>query len=249
MMSSYQDVFKRVEKKYLLDRTQYANLLTGIGQHGMKQDSYGLHTISNIYYDTDDFTLIRLSLQKPVYKEKLRLRVYGAEVGAETQSFIEIKKKFDGVVYKRRTSLPLKEAVRVLRLRHMPESCGQIGREIDRFTSFWPVSPKALIAYDREAYFSEKEPEVRLTFDHSIRFRAEDLNLAQGSAGRLLLAPEQTLLEVKLPGVMPLWLCRLLESNGARPVSLSKYGTAYTEYLSAAAFTSERTLSACLTAS
>ena len=248
-MSDYQDVFKRVEKKYLLDRAQYASLLAGIRPHGLTPDGFGRYTVANIYYDTADYELIRLSLQKPVYKEKLRLRVYGTAINPDSPSYVEIKKKVDGVVYKRRTSLPLREAVQALQLRHMPEGCGQIGREIDWLVQRKPLQPKALIAYDREAYASENEPELRLTFDHRIRFRAESCDLTLGSAGWLLLPADQTLLEIKLPGVMPIWLCRLLQDCRARPVSFSKYGTAYVRYLSAPVLAQERKPFACLTAS
>ena len=248
-MNDYQDVFRRVEKKYLLDRAQYSDLLAGIRARGFRRDSFGLYAVTNLYYDTADYALIRHSLQKPLYKEKLRLRVYGTAAQPETPSFVEIKKKFDGVVYKRRTSLPLREAVIALQLRHMPEGCGQIGREIDWLMQRRPLQPKALIAYDREAYFSEAEPELRLTFDRSLRFRAEALDLTLGSAGWLLLPADQTLLEVKLPGVMPIWLCRLLQDCRARPVSFSKYGTAYASYLSAPVSEKERKPFACLTAS
>ena len=98
-MATYQDVFARYEKKYKLTLSQYAALRRWL-QDRMEVDSYGLHTICNIYYDTPDFQLIRTSLEKPVYKEKLRLRSYGVP-GGDTPVFVELKKKLDGVVYKR----------------------------------------------------------------------------------------------------------------------------------------------------
>lgn len=141
-MATYQDVFARYEKKYKLTLSQYAALRRWL-QDRMEVDSYGLHTICNIYYDTPDFQLIRTSLEKPVYKEKLRLRSYGVP-GGDTPVFVELKKKLDGVVYKRRVSLPLREAKRYLAYEGRPDLDCQILREIDWALARYPLEPKPL---------------------------------------------------------------------------------------------------------
>lgn len=109
MAGKMQFSFKRYEKKYMLTPEQYTKMLAGM-KHDMRPDEFGRYTICNIYYDTDDFRLIRTSLEKPVYKEKLRMRSYGVPK-AQDEVFVELKKKFDSVVYKRRTVMSAAEAV------------------------------------------------------------------------------------------------------------------------------------------
>lgn len=201
-MATYQDVFARYEKKYKLTLSQYAALRRWL-QDRMEVDSYGLHTICNIYYDTPDFQLIRTSLEKPVYKEKLRLRSYGVP-GGDTPVFVELKKKLDGVVYKRRVSLPLREAKRYLAYEGRPDLDCQILREIDWALARYPLEPKAFIAYDRIALFGREDPDLRITFDCNLRWRDAFLDLSQGDWGQPLLDKQEILMEAKLPAAMPL---------------------------------------------
>ena len=230
MMNADQYVFRRVEIKYLLDNARYLSLLETLHAHGYRIDAYGENTISNIYYDTDDYYLIRHSLDKPIYKEKLRLRAYGTP-GEDSPAFVEIKKKFKGVVYKRRVTLPLCQATRALEKGRMPDGLGQIGDEINWFLNTYRVSPRAMIAYDREALFSDQTPDLRITFDHAIRFRDTALNLSCGSAGTLLFPGDMRLMEIKTSYSIPVWLCDALWKDDIRRVSFSKYGECYVRYI------------------
>jgi hypothetical protein len=224
-----QNIFKRYEKKYLLTNNQFKSLRERLVVC-MEADSYGLHTINNIYYDTEDYRLIRESLSKPVYKEKLRLRSYGTPT-SDDKVFIEIKKKFDGVVYKRRASMNLDEAYKYIGKKIQPSHTSQITREIDWFLKSYNLSPKVFIAYDRIALFGKEESDLRITFDTNIRWREENLDLSKGSNGSLLLASGQILMEIKIPGVMPLWMIHMLDELDIRPISFSKYGMCYNNYL------------------
>lgn len=229
MGKKIQQSFKRVEKKYLLSPAQYRALRDGMAPY-MKADEYGRYTICNIYYDTDDFRLIRASLEKPVYKEKLRLRSYGT-ASDDQKVFVEIKKKFDHVVYKRRAVMPCAEAVRYLAGGASPHGDDQICREIDWFLTCYRPKPQVFIAYDREALAGMENEELRVTFDTNLRWRDYDLDLRKGSHGELLLPQDRILMEIKIPGTAPLWLSRLLSQVGAFPTSFSKYGTCYSEHL------------------
>lgn len=224
-----QTVFKRYEKKYLLNRKQYERILAFLGSY-MKQDNYGLHTIRNIYYDTDNYDLIRTSLGKPIYKEKFRVRSY-KQVSDKNPVFLELKKKYDGIVYKRRETLTLSEANAYLMYQQQPFKSGQIMREIDWFLNLNNISPKIYIAYDRIALFSENDPNLRITFDHNIRFRDYDLDLSCGAYGKELLERDQYLMELKVTNAMPLWLADFLAAEQIFQTSFSKYGTCYTDYL------------------
>lgn len=219
-------VFRRVEKKYLLSTEQYCALMEKITPF-IVPDKYARYTICNIYYDTDHFDLIRRSVEKPEYKEKLRLRSYGVPNG-EDKAFIEIKKKYKGVVYKRRVKCALREAEQYLRTGQKPENAGQILNEIDYFMKFYHPVPKLYLAYDREAYFAADNPELRITFDRNIRSRETELNLSAGDSGNYLLKEGQYLMEIKAAYAFPLWLVKTLSELEIYPVSFSKYGKIYT---------------------
>ena len=220
--------FERVEKKYLLTPAQLDALAPLLHRY-MQIDQYGRHTICNVYYDTPDYRLIRTSLQKPVYKEKLRLRSYGVPGPGDTV-FVELKKKYRGVVYKRRTALELTAAERWL-AGDGPAPEGQIAREIEYFQSLYRTGPAVFLAYDRAAMFGRQDPDLRLTLDENIRWRTDALALSAGDRGSPLSVQGLYLMEVKLPGVMPLWLAHGLAQVGAAPVSFSKYGCCYREFL------------------
>ena len=229
MAKKMQQSFQRIEKKYLLSPAQYRVLREGMAPY-MKADEYGQYPICNIYYDTDTYALIRASFEKPVYKEKLRLRSYGTPA-EDGEVFVEIKKKFDHVVYKRRIAMPCGEAVRCLSGGPCPENSGQIRREIDWFLNLYRPKPRVFIAYDRIALAGADNPELRVTFDTGLRWRDSALDLRLGDYGQPLLPEGQILMEIKIPGAAPLWLSRLLSENGVFPTSFSKYGLCYRENL------------------
>lgn len=225
-----QYVFKRTEKKYILNQNQYDSLLKVIEQH-MEADEFGMHTICNLYFDTDDYRIIRRSIEKPVYKEKLRLRSYGIPT-PDDKVYLELKKKFKGVVYKRRVRMKLSDSKRYLETGELPFEDKQVMKEIDYFIKFYgnPI-PKIYIAYDRIAYYTKDDESFRITFDSNIRSRSTDLLLESGDEGELLLEKGTYVMEVKAIAVMPDWLIRALDELEIYPRSFSKYGTIYTEKL------------------
>lgn len=227
MAGKIQFCFKRYEKKYMLTPDQLTRMLVGIHGH-MRADEFGRYTICNIYYDTDDFQLIRASLEKPVYKEKLRMRSYGVP-GSRDEVFVELKKKYNSVVYKRRTVMKAADAVSYIHDGAVSEREDQICREIDWFMGSYHPKPKVFIAYDRTAFAGLDNPDLRLTFDANLRWRDHDLDLRAGDYGEPLLASGQILMEIKIPGTTPVWLAHLLSEIGAFPTSFSKYGTCYTQ--------------------
>lgn len=197
-------------------------------------DEYGMYPICSIYFDTDDYRLIRASLEKPVYKEKLRLRSYGAPSRMEDPVFLELKKKYKGVVYKRRVDMSLGECRDYFDYGLRPESDGQILHEIDWFQQLWKTSPKVFLRYDRIALFSPEDPQLRVTFDHNLCWRDTQLQLSCGDWGHPLLTGSQRdhiPMEIKVPGSMPLWMCSILDHAEAFPTSFSKYGYCYQNHL------------------
>lgn len=224
-MEKSSQVFQRIEKKYRLDGEQYRGFLEGMAPY-MELDQYGLHTIGNIYFDTEDDALVRASLSKPPYKEKMRLRSYGIPRDGDTV-FLELKKKWDGIVYKRRVAMTPEEARRYVQDGIWPGHDEQMRKEMDYFMEYYHPAPKVYLAYDRMAYVGKEDGELRLTMDQRIRSREEALDLRCGDAGELLFDEECYLMEVKVPAAYPLWLAHLLSELGIYPVSFSKYGMVY----------------------
>ncbi|ALP93837.1 VTC domain [uncultured Clostridium sp.] len=224
-----QRCFQRYEKKYLLNPEQYQKIRAGLAPY-MEADEHGRYTICNLYYDTPDFQLIRASLDKPVYKEKLRMRSYGVPADGDSV-FVELKKKYKGVVYKRRTVLEAGEALDYLAGRCSPRAKDQICREIDWFLGRYHPVPQVFIAYDREALAGLEDRVLRVTFDIDLRWRDTALDLRSGDGGERITSRDQILMEIKIPGSAPVWLSRLLSENSVFPTSFSKYGVCYRENL------------------
>ena len=222
-------VMKRYELKYLLSGEQTAYLREALRGH-MEADQYGKTSIASLYYDTPNYRLIRTSVEKPAFKEKIRLRSYGIATD-ESPVFLELKRKAYGIVYKRRveTTIPL---VRKF-FAGEGDICagGQINSEIKAFRDYYrELVPACLIIYDRVAYF-EPGGDLRLTIDENPRYRTEDLTLKKSMDGISLLKPGWTILEVKVQEAMPLWLATILSGGGIRKTSFSKYGEAYRQQL------------------
>jgi len=224
------NVFARQEKKYLLDRVQYELLRQALSEH-MSADDYGEHTICNLYLDTPDYALIRTSLEKPVYKEKLRIRSYGVP-SEEDMVFLELKKKCAGIVYKRRAAMSLADARQYLERGDRSPVDSQIMRELDWAVRRYRPVPAVFIAYNRVALTGLEDPELRVTFDKNLCWRGEHLSLTAGAWGSPLLRDDRVLMEVKALGAMPIWLGHRLADLNIFPTSFSKYGTCYMEHLS-----------------
>ncbi len=221
-----QMVFRRYEIKYLLNRRQKAKVLQAMEPY-MELDGYGRSTIRNIYYDTDNYRLIRTSLGKPVYKEKLRVRSYQAAASGD-KVFVELKKKYDSVVYKRRIGIAEGQAMAYLAGQLPAPVHTHITEEIDYFLEFYrTLAPRVFLSYEREAFYTRESGEFRVTFDENILFREEDLSLGCGVYGEALLEPEYTLMEIKTPGGIPLWMVKALTEEKIHKTSFSKYGSAY----------------------
>ena len=221
--------FKRIEKKYRISKQEKEALLS-LCNDSLVPDSHGKSTICSLYLDTPDHLIIRNSIDAKVYKEKLRIRSYGTPK-PDDKIFFEIKKKFEGVVYKRRVSMPLFQAYDYIENGIKPEE-SQIMSEIDYAMQFYnQPKPSMLIAYEREAYFSKENPDLRITFDSAVRYRENDLFLEKGNEGTRILDDDEFILEIKTGGAMPLWLSHVLDELTILPSSFSKYGTAYLETL------------------
>lgn len=224
------NVFRRRELKFLLDARQ-RQIVEQVLVQRMVPDRHGRSTICNIYYDTPDYRLIRHSLEKPVYKEKIRLRSYGP-AGPGVDTFLELKKKYKGVVYKRRVRVTEEEASAFMQRRGDLEIQNQISREILYFRDFYrSLEPRVYLSYDRQAWYDPTDRGLRITVDDNILYRTTDLTVSGEPSGREILSHDQSLMEVKAEGAIPMWLTQLLSENRIYKQSFSKYGKAYEQML------------------
>lgn len=227
---AYQTVFKRYELKYLLTSAQRERVLTAMEPY-MSRDEYGRTTIRNIYFDTDSYRLIRRSIEKPAYKEKLRIRSY-KKADPRSTVFVELKKKYDSVVYKRRLSLSEEEAVRWISGEAHCADRSQISREIDYFLKYYEsLHPTVFLSYEREAYFCRAGGDFRVTFDDNILYRTTDIALSGEIYGTPILPQGMCLMEIKCSGGIPLWMTEVLSREKIFKTSFSKYGTAYMQII------------------
>lgn len=221
-----QTVFRRYELKYLLTMAQKETVLKAM-QPYMTLDKYGRTTIRNLYYDTDSYLLIRRSIEKPAYKEKLRIRSY-SQTDDNSTVFVELKKKYKHVVYKRRISLPYTDATAWLSREKHPAKHTQIANEIDYFLEYYgSLHPTVFLSYEREAYYCNDGTDFRVTFDDNILCRQEDLSLESEVYGTPILPEGKVLMEIKCSGGIPLWMTHVLSEEKIYKTSFSKYGTAY----------------------
>ena len=218
-------VMKRYEWKYILSAEQTDFFCARLKGH-MEPDAYGLTTISSLYYDTPDRQLVRTSIEKPEFKEKIRLRAYGP-VTRSSPVYLELKRKAFGLVYKRRVQATIPEAERFFSGELNLDADGQIDREITYFRDYYRrLVPACMILYDRTAY-AESDGDLRLTIDRNPRYRTDALSLDRAPIGIPLLKPGETILEIKVQDTIPLWLVRILSEGRIRHGSISKYGEAY----------------------
>ncbi len=234
------EVFNRYEQKYILNRETFFKVNEAVKQY-MEPDSHSagdvFYPICNIYYDTFDFALIRASVAKPAYKEKLRLRSYGRAKPGDLV-YLEIKKKYQGLVNKRRTAISLPAAAEFIQTGRLSEISSDMNRqilaELSYFVRTHSLVPKAFVAYDRIAYFGKGNQDLRISFDHNLRARNKKLVLTAPDTSVPLIDSDVYIMEVKTRFAAPLWLTDLLVSHGLFKQSFSKYGSYYLNTLLAA---------------
>ncbi|MBO5290705.1 MAG: polyphosphate polymerase domain-containing protein [Clostridia bacterium] len=222
----FQSVFKRYELKFILDKHQKEKILSAMEPY-MEKDKYGRTTICNVYFDTSDYRLIRRSIEKPVYKEKLRVRKYVGKNSNENV-FVELKKKYKKVVYKRRLCMNEEKAFLWLMGEQELDDSSQIAKEIKYFLSYYSnLKPAVFLSYEREAYYSKDESDFRVTFDENILTRDYNFSFKEGAYGDYVLPRDKVLMEIKCSSGIPLWMTSALSKEKIYKTSFSKYGTAY----------------------
>lgn len=220
----YENIFKRVEEKYLLTKEQYNKLFKNIDKY-IEKDKYYETTICNIYFDNDNNDLIIDSMEKPIYKHKVRLRSYNIPK-IDDDVFLEIKFKYKSIVGKRRIKLKLKEFNNYID-KGIYDVDNQIMKEIDYLFKLYNLNKSYYIAYDRKSYREKNNSNLRITIDTNLRSRRDNLSLELGDKGDKYFDNEMYIMEIKTLGAIPLWLVNNLSTLGIYPISFSKYGSIY----------------------
>lgn len=222
------DIFRRVEKKYILNKKQYEQIMQILKKY-VVQDEYGKSTICNIYFDTENYDLISHSITKPYFKDKVRLRSYNTPK-KESTVFLEIKRKVDGVVGKRRIEMKLSDFYEYMQNPNLVSNKKiQIKNELDYYFKKYNLSEKMYISYEREAYYEKGNSDFRVTFDTNVLARNYNLNLDKGNYGENILSPDKYIMEIKTLGTIPLWFVKVLDECKICPCGFSKYGEAFTQ--------------------
>lgn len=232
-----QRTFKRYELKFVLDEWQYKKIVSILPDY-MNLDKFcknnGTYMIYNLYFDTENDDIIKKSISKPIYKEKLRLRSYKMPTSEKDTVFLELKKKINGVVNKRRATLCYHDAVCFLQNGKLPKTMSytdnQVLNEIGEFLIRYPAKPKVFLSYERVAYFGKNDHEFRVTFDQNILTRRDKPSFKSGDFGTELLEDKKILMEVKISGAMPLWFAKMLSEVKVYKTGFSKYGKEYKKY-------------------
>ena len=229
---TFKEKFKRYEKKYLVHISKLDELNNAFRKF-LKPDIYPKSTISNLYFDTENYCMIRNSIDKSEYKEKLRMRSYDSNPNNESLVFLEIKKKFEKIIYKRRMSTTLKKGNKYL-IEHKKNILEdtQIKQEIDyMFRLNSNLKPMMYIYYDRFSMQGIEDSNLRITLDYNITYRNYDLDIKNGVYGNKLLDDDLIIMEIKVSGAYPLWLTEILDKCNLYPIPFSKYGTAYKQLI------------------
>lgn len=221
-----QTFFKRHELKFVINNELKEIIINTINPY-MEIDKYKKTTIKNIYFDTDDYLLIRRSIDKPIYKEKLRIRTYVNQLN-ENNTFVELKKKYNHVVYKRRLEINEKIAMDWLTGKIDCPYDTQVAKEIDYFYKLYKgLKPLVFLSYDREAYYEKNGGDLRITFDDNILFRDQNINLSEEPFVTAVLENNQVIMEIKTTSSLPIWIVDILSKHHIYKTSFSKYGTIY----------------------
>ena len=219
------EFFRRVEKKYIINKQQYL-ILKEIMNKTMIEDEHGKSTICNVYFDTENYDLIRHSITKPLYKEKIRLRSYNIPT-LDSNVYLEIKRKFNGVVSKRRVEMKLSDYYKLEEKIFCKNN--QVENELNYYFKLYNLKPKMYLSYFRRAYYDKENRDFRITFDSNILARRFDLEMEKGSYGEHIFEEDKYIMEIKTLGAIPIWFVKILNDLKVCPCGFSKYGEAYTQ--------------------
>lgn len=216
-------IIDRYEQKYLLTKDNFNYLINLIDDYLVK-DKYFKETIYNVYFDNDYFEIINRSIDKPIYKEKIRMRSY-YKTDNDTNIFLEIKKKYDDTSNKRRVIISYKDYLDYINKNIIPNCDKQIMSEIDYCFKKYKLKPKIKLVYDRFAYNLKDDDSFRITFDTNVRYNLNEMDY--NIEDDVMFMNDKYIMEIKTFNGIPLWLNKILNKLNIYPTSYSKVGKVY----------------------
>ena len=230
MSKNLQTKFKRIETKYIVHKETLALLKEEFKAH-LVPDDYPTSTITNIYFDSADFQMIRDALARKNERKKIRMRTYTNNPNLNSPAFLEIKSKDEmGIGHKFRLTATAHTILDFVEygIRSEQITDEAISEELDNLRLVHNgIAPMMYIYYDRFSMKGIEDPNVRVTIDHNLIYRDENLDFESGKYGQPLLDEDYVIMEVKVPGMCPAWLQNILDKHGLVDQSFSKYGNAY----------------------
>jgi SPX domain protein involved in polyphosphate accumulation len=220
------DIFHRIEQKYVLNKNEYEKMIKELNKYTI-HDKYYESSICSVYFDDDNYDLIINSIDSPLYKEKVRLRSYGV-IDDNGKVFLELKKKYKGVTYKKRVTMTLNEFWNYYEKSIIPKSCDNLSmKEIDYCFNKYRLKPKMFISYDRYSYLDKENNNIRITFDYNIKYRDKHLNLDSNKYLEDIIEDDIYIMEIKTRDSIPIWFTKILSNLKLYPSGYSKYKEAY----------------------
>ena len=236
-MKPIETSFKRIETKYVVAKADLANLIEDLKIY-LVEDDYPTSTISNIYFDTEQFDMVQEDGQGTKRKEKIRMRTYLSQVLPDSQVFLEIKSKDRAGVGRKHRLLSTPQSITQfmtkgqldssIKDRMMIEKIQQLQEEYQQ-----AIIPRMYIYYDRFSLKEKKEisgfpyNKIRITIDQNLTYRDDNVSLFSGKDGFPLLNEDIVIMEIKAPGRKPQWLQDILDQYGLVEQKFSKYSCAY----------------------
>lgn len=229
MSKPLQTQFKRIETKFIITQELFDQLQEQFAPY-MEADAYAYSSITNIYFDNPDFQMIQDATNKLNGREKIRMRTYASQPDAQSEAFLEIKKKENEVGYKYRVTSTAEKVLNFVQTGQMDEPLADqnVSREMNILLErYGQIQPKMHIAYSRYSMKGINDDQIRITFDSNLRFRHQDVHLGTSALDQSLVEAGEMIMEIKVPGDYPDWLAEILDGHGLVNQSFSKYGVAY----------------------
>lgn len=224
--------FNRFELKYLLP-IEHAGEFKKAIKSFLHVDSFGeegQYALTSLYYDTPDHRFYWEKIDGIKVRRKLRIRHYETRdaITPETPVFVEIKKRIDRVIIKKRAKMPYKDAVNLCNEGIMPAKFDPKDKktleEVQSMFHTYPLRPTLITSYFRHALIgTHYDLGLRVTFDTNIRFRDHDLDLTSKNRGKFIIPPNIALMEIKANGAIPYWLTEMIGAHNIRLIRVSKY--------------------------
>ena len=226
----------RYELKYVLDRSQYEQVVAGLATH-MEPDPHsegGRYLVTSLYYDTADYKAYWDKIDGHRFRRKVRVRVYNVQmISPDSLCFVEIKQRTNKTLQKKRIILPYSSAIALCGSGTGTDGNTEADRavidEVLYLFNTLRLQPACIVSYDRLAFNGGAyDPGLRVTFDTNLKCRTHDLTLlSQGYAENDFFVPPQwCVMEVKVNARVPYWLTGVISRYRCTLRRISKYCTA-----------------------